>query len=205
MSGYWKNTKPLILASKSGVRYDMLQKIGIETEVIPANLDERAIAFEIRNSELAHEELASKLAIAKAKHVSTHWPDRYVLGADQILTQEGKEFHKVSTFSEAKAQLLALSGKTHQLIVAAALVFNGKVLFSVIDKAQLKMRPLSFEFTDYYIESAGDKILNSVGCYQIEGFGVHLFENIYGDQFTVMGMPLLKVLHEFRNLGLIVQ
>ena len=200
MSGFWKHPTPLILASKSSIRYKMLADVGIDTEVVVAEIDERAIQL---SKELPHNN-ALQLASAKARHVSIRKKDRLVLGVDQTLVQDETEFHKAFTLAAVKTKLLALSGKTHNLTSAAALFHNGEVVFSVSDEAHLTVRQLDSTFIDHYIDTAGVDILNAVGCYQIESHGAHLFDRIAGDQFTIMGLPLLKLLDAFRQQGLIV-
>jgi septum formation protein len=199
----WVYPQPLVLASKSEVRRKMLEAAGILLEVKPAELDERKLEAGSRPA-TAHA-AAALLARAKAGAVAERVPERTVLGADQTLSLGSERFSKPDGRAAARDQLRALSGKTHELHSAAALVIGGTAVFEHADGARLTMRALSDRFIESYLDAAGDRAMQSVGGYQIEGLGAQLFERIEGDYFTILGLPLLPVLHYFQRNGMIVE
>ena len=137
---------------------------------------------------------ARLLARAKAQSVSATRPGQLVLGADQTLARGNTRFSKPKDRAAAGEQLRALRGRTHELNSALALVQDGKVLFDCVNTARLTMRDFSDRFLDDYLEMAGAAALGSVGGYQLEGIGIHLFERVEGDYFTILGLPLLPLL-----------
>jgi septum formation protein len=196
----WIDSQPLVLASKSQARRNILAGAGVPTEIVPSAIDERA--EEQRAGATSGEAAARLLALAKARAVSAQMPGRAVLGADQTLSLGTKRFSKPTDRAAARAQLRELSGQTHQLYSALALVRDGAVLFEHGEAAHLTMRTLSNDFIARYLDAAGEAALGSVGGYQIEGAGAHLFERVAGDYFTVMGLPLLPLLDFLRQSGL---
>jgi septum formation protein len=193
----WRGEKPLILASQSAARKTLLYNAGIAFEAIPADIDERAIQ---QNSGLvAPGEIAAMLAEQKAAYVSLRHPGRYVVGADQTLAQGATLFSKPAGRAEAADQLRALSGKTHALHSAVAIACDGATLFADVSVAHMTMRRLDDRGIDAYLDAAGEAVLTSVGAYQLEGLGVHLFELIEGDHFTILGLPLLPLLKFLRG------
>ena len=195
----WLDKAPLVLASKSEVRGKILAGAGIPVEVKPAQIDERAIEAQAQVSEAGA--VARLLARAKAKAVAANAPGRLVLGADQTLTLAGRRFSKPADRNGARDQLKALRGNTHQLHSAIALVCDGTMLFEHIDVASLTMRAFSDAFLETYLDTVGSAAYASVGGYQIENAGIHLFETIEGDYFTILGLPLLAVLAHLRQCG----
>ncbi|MBN9242555.1 MAG: Maf-like protein [Mesorhizobium sp.] len=191
----------LILASGSPFRKAMLEHAGVMIEAIPADLDERALEAPLKGSGASPEDVALVLAEAKAVAVSENHPGRLVLGCDQTLSLGDEIFHKPADMEDARRHLLALSGKTHHLNSAAVLARDGKVLWSHVGVAALTMRTLDPAFVGRHLARVGPKALQSVGAYQIEGEGIQLFETIEGDYFTIVGLPLLAVLAELRDLG----
>jgi septum formation protein len=192
----WLPAKPLVLASKSEVRRRVLAAAGLPVEVRPANIDERGI--EARSTAHSAGEVARLLAGAKAHTIATHMPGRVVLGADQTLTLGEKRFSKPADRAAAHAQLRALSGQTHRLYSALTVVSDGRVLFEHLDTADLTMRELSDAFIERYLDTAGPEAQASVGAYQIESAGIHLFARIAGNYHTIMGLPLLPLLDFLR-------
>lgn len=198
----WRDVQPLILASQSGVRRMLLNNAGIVCEAIPANIDERAVQ---RQSGLQRpEEVAGLLAVAKARAVASCHPGRVVLGADQTLALGDRLFDKPAGSGEAAAQLRALAGKTHELHAAIALVKHGELLDHAVGAARMTMRPLSDRAIEDYLDAAGAAVTASVGAYQLEGLGVHLFERVEGDHFTILGLPMLLLLPMLRARELIL-
>ena len=193
---FWTHSKPLILASQSHIRRAMLESLCLLPLCFPATIDERKL-----EESLEVHELSAALAKAKALRVATQFPDHIVLGSDQTLTCNGVNYHKPLNITEAKTQLQALSGQTHQLKSSAAVVLNGKVLFKTTQNATLTMRVLKPDFIEFYLASMGEAVFSTVGGYQLEALGLHLFEKIKGDQFTILGFPLLPVLRFLRQTG----
>ncbi len=197
----WRGAKPLILASQSRARQALLAGAGIVFEAIPAELDERAVQ---RASGLsAPGDIAALLAREKAISVSSHHPGRLVVGADQILALGERLFSKPADRAQAAGQLQALAGRTHELHSAVAIVRDGETLFADVSVARLTMRPLDDGAISAYLDAAGDAVLASVGAYQVEGLGVHLFEHIAGDHFTILGLPLPPLLAFLRGQALL--
>jgi len=201
MTALWRGSAPLLLASKSSARRALLAAAGIPFESIAASIDERAVEAPLLAAGAGGAEIALHLARAKALAASAKAPDRLVLGADQTLGFEGRVFAKPADRSAAAAQLETLSGRAHALYSAICLVRGGKVLFEAAPMARLVMRPLSKAFIDAYLAMAGEAVLASVGAYQIEGLGIHLFERIEGDHSTILGLPFLPLLSYLREEG----
>jgi septum formation protein len=195
----WLAAQPLILASKSAARRDLLQAAGVPTELHPAHLDERSL--ERAAPSQAPTAIAAHLARAKASHAAKSFPGRLVLGADQTLVLGGERFAKPADRAAARSQLRALSGRSHELHSAIAFVQDGKVLFDYVGHARLTMRAFSDRFLDVYLDTAGAAALASVGAYQIEGPGIQLFERVEGDYFTIVGLPLMAALDFLRRHG----
>lgn len=196
-------TESLILASGSPFRKALLVNAGVAVEAVPAELDERAVEAPLKDSGASPEDVALVLAEAKAVEVSQRVPGRLVLGCDQTLSLGARLFHKPADMEAARRTLLALSGNTHQLNSAAVLARNGEVLWRYVGVASLTMRRLDPAFIGRHLARVGEKALQSVGAYQVEGEGIQLFERIEGDHFTIVGLPLLAVLAELRRLGAI--
>jgi len=179
------------------VRGKMLAAVGLRFEIRPAQIDERAVEAESGAADAAA--VARLLARAKAAAVAKTLPGRLVLGADQTLARGVRRFSKPADRAAAAEQLRALRGRTHELHSALALVRDGNVLFDCVDSARLTMRDISDRFLDEYLDMVGNAALASVGAYQLEGIGVHLFEKVDGDFFTILGLPLLPLLAFLRQ------
>ena len=201
MSGLWLAKAPLVVASKSGARQALLRAAGIPFDIIAAAIDERMVDAPLRGEGAPATAIAAHLARAKALAVSAHVPSRLVVGADQVLALGSEIFTKPESPGAAKAQLAKFSGWTHALQSAVCVARDGAILFEAVSTAKMTCRGLSPEFIDRYIVSAGDAVLTSVGGYQVEGLGVHLFEKIDGDQATILGLPLLPLLAFLREEG----
>jgi len=197
----WLAPAPLVIASKSAVRRAVLEAAGIPLEVRPADIDERDI--EARSSAAGPGEVAALLAREKARAIAAVMPGRLVLGADQTLALGARRFSKPVDRAAAREQLQALRGRTHELHSAVAVVRDAEVLYDRVEVARLTMRTFADEFLDRYIDTAGSAVTASVGAYQLERTGVHLFSRVEGDHFTVLGLPLLPLLGFLRNQGLV--
>jgi septum formation protein len=195
----------LILASASATRRAVLESAGLVVDVVPANIDEAAIRDAILDATTGAEgaDIASVLAAEKARLVSETHRDALVVGADQLLALGGKIFGKAESIAVAREILTMLRGRTHELISAVALARNGTVHWQTSAFAEMTVRKFSDEFLGCYLEKLGDRVLRSVGCYEIEGPGAQLFEHIDGDYFTILGIPLIELLSRLRHEGII--
>jgi septum formation protein len=197
----WRGKHRLILASQSRARQALLANAGISFEAIPAEIDERAAQQTSGLS--APGEIAALLAREKALVVSAQQPGRLVVGADQTLALGMRLFNKPSGRAGAAEQLRALAGQRHELHSAVAVARDDKILFEATTIARMTMRRLGGAEIDAYLDAAGEAVTTSVGAYQLEGLGVHLFERIDGDHFTILGLPLLPLLAFLRGEGLL--
>ena len=193
----------MILASKSRGRRALLSAVGLDAEVVAAEVDERALEERHLARGGSLESLAMELARVKALTVSAIRPDAYCLGTDQTLTLEGSIIHKSGDFDEAARTLAALSGKMHRLTSAFCIARSGQSLVIDSDHADLQMRPLDPVTISSYLDRTGPAVLASVGAYQIEGLGAHLFERIEGEHSVVLGLPVLRLLDWLRRENLI--
>jgi septum formation protein len=196
----------VILASASRTRRTMLEAAGLDFEVVPSTIDERAVgdALSADNRPIDPADLAEVLARAKAEQASRRNPGAVVIGADQVLTLDGEVLVKAADFDAVRETLLKLRGRTHQLHSAVALADRGEATWTFVDTAHLTMRRFSTAFLGQYLARVGAAAFESVGGYQIEGFGIQLFERIDGDYFTVLGLPLLPLLTELRSRKIVV-
>ena len=186
----WRCPQKLILASQSRARRMLLENASLEFEALPADIDERAVQ---KNSGLsAPGEIASLLAREKALFISRQRPGQYVVGADQTLALGERMFSKPAGRAQA-------AGQTHALHSAVSVARDGKVLFDDVSVARMTMRRLAADEIEAYLDQAGEAVTTSVGAYQLEGLGVHLFERIEGDHFTILGLPLLSLLAFLRS------
>lgn len=200
------NTTPakrLLLASGSVTRKKMLEQAGVQIDVQPAAVDEKALKQSLCDAGASPRDIADALAEAKAHAASLMHPDRLILAADQILVKDGELYSKAADRRAAKAALQKLSGSSHQLLSAAVLYENGIAIWRYVDVARLTVRPLSDEFIEEYLDALGEDAFWSVGCYQLEGLGAQLFDRIDGDFFTILGLPLLPLLDFLRRRGIL--
>lgn len=201
-AGLFGTPGKLILGSASPSRSALLKSAGLEFEVQPADVDEHAIREVLqKDNEVNPADVAEVLARAKAETVSELNPGATVIGADQVLAFGDELFEKPEDMAAARRTLLALQGKTHQLHCAVVLALNGNVTWSHVQTASLTMRVLTPEEIGQYLAATGGAVLTSVGAYQLESLGVHLFEKVEGDYFTILGLPLLPLLERLRLNG----
>src|SRR5690242_9750614 len=197
----WRGKSPLVLASQSRTRKMLLANAGLAFETMPADVDERGLQQTSKLS--APGEIANLLAREKARFVSARKAGHYVVGADQTLALGSRLFNKPNGRAAAAEQIRTLAGQTHELHSAIAVVLDGQILFETVAVARMSMRPLDNDAIRSYLDAAGETVTSSVGAYQLEGLGVHLFETINGDHFTILGLPLLPLLAFFRAQHLI--
>jgi septum formation protein len=199
----WCGDGPLVLGSGSASRRALLLAAGLDVEFAAPDVDERAIEDRYLTGGGSLESVASELAQAKAVAVSVDRPHAYCIGADQTLTIEGRILHKSRDLAEGAQVLALLSGKTHRLTSAFCVARAGKALVVHSDHADLRMRTLDTVEISRYLERAGPSVLSSVGVYQGESLGMHLFERIEGDHSVVLGLPMLGLLAWMRRENLI--
>jgi septum formation protein len=199
---FWRAAAPLILASKSAGRRQVLAQAGIPFELRPANIDERAIEASL--GPVGADLVAAALARAKAAAVSAGAPGRLTLGADQTASCEDRIFGKPENLEKAAELLRFLSGRRHRLHSAVALLRDGSVIFETVAQADLIMRPLTPEFIAAYLDAMGEAALASAGAYQVEGLGAQLFSRVEGDHWTIMGLPILPLLDALRREGALI-
>ncbi|MBY3236324.1 Maf-like protein [Rhizobium laguerreae] len=196
-------TPKLILASSSPFRRMLMENAGLSFEAHAARIDERAVEAPLEKAGAKPDAVALVLARAKAEEVSRRFPDSLVIGSDQTMSLGDNVFHKPKNLADAARHLQVLSGVTHRLNSAVAIVSDGVVLWEHLAHAELTMRPLTVEFIARHLARVGERALSSVGAYQLEGEGIQLFEKIEGDYFTILGLPMLPLLKKLRELGAI--
>lgn len=193
----------LILASQSSGRAAMLRAAGIEFETTPAHVDEEALTASLQASGQSARNIADALAEAKAVKVSSRLPGVTVLGADSTLAlADGTMLAKPADRDEAADHLRRMAGTRHKLYSAAVAARDGEPVWRAIGEARLWMRPLSEPFIAAYVARHWDSIRWTVGCYEIEGAGVQLFDRVEGDPWTIIGMPMLPLLAWLRATGM---
>ena len=191
----------IILASKSKVRKEILDRNNIYSIVIPSNVDEDVVKLNLINQQASPEIISKNLADLKANKVSIKKIDQMVLGADSVIDLEGELISKPNSRSEAMTILKKLNGKSHFLISSVCISRNGSMLWNYTDKAKLTMKKLSDEELKQYLSKIPDEKLYAYNVYQIEGEGRNLFLSINGDENTVMGLPIKKIKEYLENYG----
>jgi septum formation protein len=189
----------LVLASQSHSRQAMLEAAGVPFRAVPADIDERALEAELGEADAGT--IALALAEAKALAVASRHRDALVLGSDSLVEVEGRRFDKPRSREDAADHLRFFSGKAMRLHSAAALARNGHIVWCHAALALLRVRTLSERFIASYLDHEWPAVSGCVGVFRIEARGVQLFEEIEGDQFTVLGMPLLPLLGALRQAG----
>jgi septum formation protein len=192
-------SEPIILASASATRRDMLSAAGIAFEVRTSDVDEAPIKEALLAQGADPRAICRALATAKAEAVSALYPERWVLGGDSVVSVEGRLFSKPHSRSDAAAHLAAFSSRLMTLDSSVVLVRGGVMVDYASDDAHLEVRTLSEAFIERYLDAEWPAIGSCVGCFRIEGLGVHLFERTTGSQFTILGMPLLALLGMLRE------
>jgi septum formation protein len=193
---------PLILASASPSRRHLLHNAGLRFVARPSGVDEEQVKQSLLAERADAREIATTLAELKAVRVSARHPEALVIGADSTLVCDGRLFDKPPTLADARRQLLALAGRTHELWSAVVVARGGARLWHHAEFGRLTMLPANEPFIDRYLRRVGQAACTSVGAYQLEGLGVHLFSRIEGDFFTVLGLPLLPLLSFLSDHGI---
>lgn len=192
----------LILASASPSRRQLLANAGLDFEVETSGVDEDEVKRSLISGRAAPQEIAEKLAEMKALRVSAKHPEAMVVGGDSTLACQGRLFDKPPSIEAARKQLLALRGQTHELFSCVVVARGSARLWHWNERARLTMRQFNEAFLDAYLARAGDSVLSSVGAYQLEGLGAHLFSRVDGDYFTILGLPLLPLLSFLAGHGI---
>jgi len=193
-------SRRIVLASASSARRKLLADAGVDVESRQHSVDERAFEAGLAPKQLVPRAMAAALAEAKARSVAMSMPDAIVIGADQVLDFEGEVWSKPGSVPEARDQLARLAGRSHRLHSAFTVIADGRIRARAVRSARLAVRPLTALEIDLYLDAAGAGVTTTVGAYQLENFGVRLFERIEGDYFTILGLPLLPLLAALRRL-----
>ncbi|MEE9434888.1 MAG: Maf family protein [Sphingorhabdus sp.] len=187
--------RPLILASQSQGRQMLMREAGLSFECVSAVIDEEAVRSGMEAEGAKPRDIADALAQAKALKVSRKFPDAMVIGSDQILVMpDGDLMRKAGSRDEAEIQIAKLAGRTHRLISAAVICEEGKAVWRIVDGAKLTMKPLEASTITAYVKKYWEDIRHCVGCYRAEAEGAALFDNIEGEQSTIVGMPMRPLL-----------
>lgn len=195
--------RPVILASQSPYRAALLRNAGLKFETAAPEIDERAVEAALDESGTGPDDLAAILAETKAGAVSENHREAVVIGCDQVLSLDGAVLHKCGDMTEARQRLLQLSGKTHHLNTAAVIAVGGETQWRHVEICRMTMRRLDPAFVGRHLSETGDAVLGSVGAYHYEGRGIQLFDRIDGDYFSIVGLPLLALLRQLREMGAI--
>jgi septum formation protein len=192
---------PVVLASKSPSRQAILRAAGVPFDVVASSVDEDAAKARLMDAGQGPREIADHLAEAKAVAVSKALPGAIVVGADQTLDLGGELHDKVETLNEGRVRLRQLRGRSHLLHSAVVVAQHGTPIWRCLESPRLVMRAASDAFIDAYLTRHGEALLGSVGCYQLENDGVQLFDQIEGDYFAILGLPLTPLLNLLRDKG----
>ena len=193
---------PLILASISSSRRQLLANAGIRFEVVASGVDEDEVKRSLAAERSTPQSVAETLAELKALRVSARHPEAMVIGADQTLACNGRLFDKPPSIEAARRQLMFLRGQTHELFSSVVVVRGGVRIWHWNERARLTMRSFTEAFLDAYLTRAGDTVTTSVGAYRLESYGAHLFNRVDGDYFTILGLPLLPLLTFLNGHGI---
>lgn len=194
---------PVILASASKSRAQLLLAAGVPHQVVPANVNEDEVKHSLAREGAPPLTVAQTLAELKAQQISLRNRDALVIGADQVLDCDGQLFDKPADLDHARAHLIALRGRRHTLVASVNVMRDGREIWRHNEQAHLDMRQLSDAFVEWYIDRMGDQACESVGAYKLEGLGAQLFSNLEGDFFSILGLPLLPLLGVLRNHGVV--
>lgn len=195
-------TAPVVLASKSAARRQLLQGAGVPFEAAVSGVDEDAVKIAMLAEGAGARDVADALAEVKALKLSRTRPE-FIVGADQTLEFEGQLYDKAETLEAAAERLKTMRGKPHKLHSAVVVAKDGAPIWREIVSATLTMRDFSDNFLDAYLALEGEEMLGSVGCYRLEGPGAQLFSKIEGDYFAILGLPLMGLLDLFRRHGVL--
>jgi septum formation protein len=194
----------IVLASQSAARRDLLARAGLRFEALPAAVDEAALKEAAQAEGIPAEDTAIMLAEAKAERIARRLPDALVIGCDQLLVCGERWFDKPPDLAAARAQLLALRGRSHRLVTATVAWRGGARIWQNVTQPRLAMRDFSDAFLDAYLASEGEALLGSVGAYRLEALGLHLFSRVEGEHSAILGLPMLPLLGFLRQHGVVI-
>ncbi len=195
-----KEALPIVLASTSAIRQHILRSAGVSFDAVSPQVDETAIKDSLLAEGVSPRDIADALAEAKAVKISRRRPG-LVIGADQTLDLDGRLFDKADTVDEARERLILMRGKTHRLHCGMVVARDGQPIWREVVTSTLRMRPFSDDFLEGYLARNAPGVLSSVGCYQLEGEGIQLFDRIDGDYFAILGLSLIPLLDLLRRYG----
>ena len=203
MSPLWcLPNKNLILASKSAARRALLDQAGIAYDCEPAAIDEAAIRDAAQSEGASPDDIAVLLAEMKAERIAAKHGDAMIISSDQLLVCDGILYGKPKTFEQAHQQIAALSGKRHQLITAVMLFDNGRRIWHHIARPEITFHQLDDNAISDYLRHFGEDAFHSPGSYFLEGPGIHLFADIFGDYYAILGLPMMALLPQLKLHGL---
>ena len=185
--------RKIILASKSKVRKEILNKNGLNCEVQPSNVDEDIIKESLEKQKASPEEVSKSLAELKANKISQKFTDEFVIGADSVIDLKGKVISKPTDRDQAYEILKSLNGETHYLISSVCISKSGNMIWNFTDRASLTMKSMTEKEMKEYLSKISDEALYAYNVYQIEGLGRSLFSKIEGNENTIMGLPIEKI------------
>ena len=191
--------RKIILASKSKVRKEILDKNGLNCEVQPSNVDEDIVKESLEKQKASPEEVSKNLAELKANKVSQKFTDEFVIGADSVIDLKGKVISKPTDRDQAYEILKSLNGETHYLISSVCISKGGSMIWNFTDKASLTMKNMKENEMKEYLSKISDEALYAYNVYQIEGLGRSLFSKIEGNENTIMGLPVEKIKDYLKN------
>ena len=191
--------RKIILASKSKVRKEILDKNGLNCEVQPSNVDEDTVKESLEKQKASPEEVSKNLAELKANKVSQKFTDEFVIGADSVIDLNGKVISKPTDRNQAYEILKSLNGKTHYLISSVCISKGGNMIWNFTDRASLTMKSMTEKEMKEYLSKISDEALYAYNVYQIEGLGRSLFSKIEGNENTIMGLPVEKIKDYLKN------
>ena len=203
MSPLWcLPNKNLILASKSAARRALLDQAGIAYDCEPAAIDEAAIRDAAQSEGASPDDIAVLLAEMKGERIAAKHGDAMIISSDQLLVCDGVLYGKPKTFEQAHQQIAALSGKRHQLITAVMLFDNGRRIWHHIARPEITFHQLDDNAISDYLRHFGEDAFHSPGSYFLEGPGIHLFADIFGDYYAILGLPMMALLPQLKLHGL---
>ena len=206
MSPLWcLPNKNLILASKSAARRALLDQAGIAYDCEPAAIDEAAIRDAAQSEGASPDDIAVLLAEMKGERIAAKHSDAMIISSDQLLVCDGILYGKPKTFEQAHQQIAALSGKRHQLITAVMLFDNGRRIWHHIARPEITFHQLDDNAISDYLRHFGEDAFHSPGSYFLEGPGIHLFADIFGDYYAILGLPMMALLPQLKLHGLHLQ
>ena len=197
--------KNLILASKSAARRALLDQAGIAYDCEPAAIDEAAIRDAAQSEGASPDDIAVLLAEMKGERIAAKHNDAMIISSDQLLVCDGVLYGKPKTFEQAHQQIAALSGKRHQLITAVMLFDNGRRIWHHIARPEITFHQLDDNAISDYLRHFGEDAFHSPGSYFLEGPGIHLFADIFGDYYAILGLPMMALLPQLKLHGLHLQ